>query len=111
MRSAHLQSVADRSAERRGEGAPLSVALLATSAGKGEAAIFDRSWYGRVLVERVEGFAAPAEWGRAYDEINEFEAQLAADGATIVKLFFHITQETQDAAWSLASTIPGNDGR
>ena len=65
--------------------------------GKGEAAIFDRSWYGRVLVERIEGFAAPAEWGRAYDEINEFEAQLAADGATIVKLFFHITQETQDA--------------
>ena len=65
--------------------------------GKGEAAIFDRSWYGRVLVERVEGFAGAAEWGRAYDEINEFESQLAADGATIVKLFFHITQETQDA--------------
>ena len=63
----------------------------------GEAAIFDRSWYGRVLVERVEGFATPAEWRRAYDEINEFEAQLAADGCTIVKLFFHITQETQDA--------------
>jgi polyphosphate kinase 2 (PPK2 family) len=64
---------------------------------KGEAAIFDRSWYGRVLVERVEGFASPAEWRRAYDEINEFEAQLDADGCTIVKLFFHITQETQDA--------------
>jgi polyphosphate kinase 2 (PPK2 family) len=63
----------------------------------GEAAIFDRSWYGRVLVERVEGFAAEPEWRRAYDEINEFEAQLAADGCTIVKLFFHVTQETQDA--------------
>jgi polyphosphate kinase 2 (PPK2 family) len=63
----------------------------------GEAAIFDRSWYGRVLVERVEGFASEAEWRRAYDEINEFESQLCADGATIVKLFFHITQETQDA--------------
>jgi AMP-polyphosphate phosphotransferase len=62
----------------------------------GEAAIFDRSWYGRVLVERVEGFASPAEWRRAYDEINEFEAQLAADSCTIVKLFFHVTQETQD---------------
>ncbi|WP_114951161.1 polyphosphate kinase 2 family protein [Sphingosinicella terrae] len=63
----------------------------------GEIAIFDRSWYGRVLVERVEGFATDAEWRRAYDEINEFEAQLAADGALIVKLFFHVTQQTQDA--------------
>jgi len=63
----------------------------------GEAAIFDRSWYGRVLVERVEGFATEAEWRRAYDEINELEAQLSYDGATIVKLFFHITREEQDA--------------
>ncbi len=62
----------------------------------GEVAIFDRSWYGRILVERVEGFAAEAEWRRAYDEINEFEAQLAADGAVLVKLFFHIAEETQD---------------
>ena len=62
----------------------------------GEVAIFDRSWYGRVLVERVEGFASEAEWRRAYDEINEFESLLAADGAMLVKLFFHITQETQD---------------
>ena len=63
----------------------------------GEVAIFDRSWYGRVLVERVEGFASEAEWRRAYDEINELEAQLGADGTLIVKLFFHITQEVQDA--------------
>ncbi|HEV2817407.1 MAG TPA: polyphosphate kinase [Allosphingosinicella sp.] len=62
----------------------------------GEAAIFDRSWYGRVLVERVEGFAGEAEWRRAYDEINELEAQLSYDGATIVKLFFHLTREEQD---------------
>jgi polyphosphate kinase 2 (PPK2 family) len=62
----------------------------------GEAAIFDRSWYGRVLVERVEGLAREAEWRRAYDEINELEAQLSYDGATIVKLFFHVTQEEQD---------------
>jgi polyphosphate kinase 2 (PPK2 family) len=62
----------------------------------GEIAIFDRSWYGRVLVERVEGFAAKAEWKRAYDEINEFESQLVADGNVIVKLFFHVTQEEQD---------------
>jgi len=62
----------------------------------GEVAIFDRSWYGRVLVERVEGFAREKEWRRAYDEINEFESQLAADGTIIVKLFFHVTQEVQD---------------
>jgi polyphosphate kinase 2 (PPK2 family) len=64
--------------------------------GAGHIAVFDRSWYGRVLVERVEGFASEPQWRRGYDEINEFEAQQADDGTTIVKLFFHITQETQD---------------
>jgi AMP-polyphosphate phosphotransferase len=58
--------------------------------------IFDRSWYGRVLVERVEGFAGEREWQRGYDEINEFEAQLADNGTTLVKLFVHITQAEQD---------------
>jgi polyphosphate kinase 2 (PPK2 family) len=62
----------------------------------GQIAVFDRSWYGRVLVERVEGFASEPQWRRGYDEINEFEAQQADDGTTIVKLFFHVTQETQD---------------
>jgi polyphosphate kinase 2 (PPK2 family) len=62
----------------------------------GEIAVFDRSWYGRVLVERVEGYASEAEWRRACDEINEFEAQQAFDGTTVVKLFFHVTQEVQD---------------
>lgn len=62
----------------------------------GEIAIFDRSWYGRVLVERVEGYAAPEEWQRAYDEINAFEAALAAGGTTLVKLFVHVGQEEQD---------------
>ncbi|WP_207484074.1 polyphosphate kinase 2 family protein [Arenibaculum pallidiluteum] len=61
----------------------------------GTFAVFDRSWYGRVLVERVEGFAKPAEWKRAYDEINEFERLLIDDGARIVKLFLHITPEEQ----------------
>jgi polyphosphate kinase 2 (PPK2 family) len=64
--------------------------------GAGEIAIFDRSWYGRVLVERIEGFCSEAEWKRAYDEINEFESQLATSGALIVKLFFHVTQAEQD---------------
>lgn len=62
----------------------------------GELAIFDRSWYGRVLVERVEGFAAEAAWRRAYDEINELEAGQDFAGTLIVKLFFHVTQATQD---------------
>lgn len=64
--------------------------------GKGEIAVFDRSWYGRVLVERVEGLASEREWRRAYDEINEFESQQVEDGTALVKLFFHVTQETQD---------------
>ncbi len=62
----------------------------------GNIAVFDRSWYGRVLVERVEGFASEAEWKRGYDEINEFEAQQADSGTTIVKLFLHVTQAEQD---------------
>lgn len=64
--------------------------------GSGNIAVFDRSWYGRVLVERVDGFATEAEWRRGYDEINEFEAQQADSGTTIVKLFVHVTQKEQD---------------
>ncbi|WP_380877675.1 hypothetical protein ACFB49_13790 [Sphingomonas sp. DBB INV C78] len=64
--------------------------------GHGDINIFDRSWYGRVLVERVEGFATEKQWRRAYDEINEFEAQQKEDGTAIIKLFVHTTQETQD---------------
>lgn len=61
----------------------------------GDLAIFDRSWYGRVLVERVEEFAAPAEWQRAYGEINAFEKLLIDDGAVIVKLYLHISKDEQ----------------
>lgn len=64
--------------------------------GTGDLNIFDRSWYGRVLVERVEGYCSEAEWKRGYDEINEFEAQQKDSGTAIVKLFLHITQEEQD---------------
>ncbi|MFC3580722.1 polyphosphate kinase 2 family protein [Sphingomonas hylomeconis] len=63
----------------------------------GNIAVFDRSWYGRVLVERVEGYAKEADWRRGYDEINEFEAQQVDSGTTIVKLFVHTTQAEQDA--------------
>ena len=62
---------------------------------RGTIAVFDRSWYGRVLVERVEGFASKSDWHRAYDEINEFEHMLTQDGVRIVKLFLHITPEEQ----------------
>jgi polyphosphate kinase 2 (PPK2 family) len=61
----------------------------------GTLAVFDRSWYGRVLVERVEGLAAKREWRRAYDEINAFERMLVDDGARLVKLFLHISPEAQ----------------
>ena len=61
----------------------------------GQIVVFDRSWYGRVLVERVEAYASPTEWQRAYDEINDFERMLLADGTRLVKLFMHITPEEQ----------------
>lgn len=64
--------------------------------GAGEIAIFDRTWYGRVLVERVEKLTSPATWRRSYDTINSFEEQLAADGITLIKVFVHITQKEQD---------------
>lgn len=57
--------------------------------------IFDRSWYGRVLVERVEGFATETEWRRAYREINDFERQLTNHRMLLVKLWFHISPEEQ----------------
>ncbi|WP_347264544.1 hypothetical protein [Nitrobacter sp.] len=58
-------------------------------------AIYDRSWYGRVLVERVEGFAAPAVWQRAYGEINDFEAQLTRAGYVLHKFWLAIDQDEQ----------------
>ncbi len=61
----------------------------------GHVAIFDRTWYGRVLVERVEGFAKPDEWRRAYDEINEFEEDLHAWGAVLVKFWIDVSSEEQ----------------
>lgn len=61
----------------------------------GRVTIFDRSWYGRVLVERVEGFAEDAAWRRAYGEINDFEEQLVEHGAVLVKYWAHITKEEQ----------------
>ncbi|MCG2586314.1 polyphosphate:AMP phosphotransferase [Massilia sp. TS11] len=61
----------------------------------GRVTIFDRSWYGRVLVERVEGFATQAAWQRAYTEINHFEAELIKQGAVVVKFWLQISQDEQ----------------
>jgi len=62
---------------------------------KGNIAIFDRSWYGRVLVERVEGFADEGEWLRAYGEINDFEEDLTRAGLIVVKFWLAISKEEQ----------------
>ncbi|MFM1941213.1 MAG: hypothetical protein RI897_195 [Verrucomicrobiota bacterium] len=61
----------------------------------GMVTVFDRSWYGRVLVERVEGYATRPEWQRAYHEINEFERQLAEHGTVVLKFWLHISREEQ----------------
>jgi polyphosphate kinase 2 (PPK2 family) len=63
--------------------------------GWGGMAVFDRSWYGRVLVERVEEFATREQWLRAYDEINGYEASLSAEGMILVKFWLHISAEEQ----------------
>jgi len=63
--------------------------------GRGGMAILDRTWYGRVLVERVEGFAAPDVWKRAYGEIRDFERSLADEGVILVKLWMHLSEKEQ----------------
>ncbi|MGB5596815.1 MAG: polyphosphate:AMP phosphotransferase [Crocosphaera sp.] len=62
---------------------------------EGSIGIFDRSWYGRVLVERIEGFASELDWRQSYKEINEFEAQLTTGGYVLVKFWLHISFEEQ----------------
>ncbi len=62
----------------------------------GHIAIFDRTWYGRVMVERIEGFCEEAEWKRAYQEINEMEAHMANAGAIVLKFWLHIDKDEQE---------------
>jgi polyphosphate kinase 2 (PPK2 family) len=73
---------------------------------RGELCVFDRTWYGRVLVERVEGYARPHDWRRAYDEINAFERTLTADGVRMVKIFLHIDQKEQKRRFAEREEIP-----
>ncbi len=63
--------------------------------GRGGMAVFDRTWYGRVLVERVEGFATKTEWKRAYKEIVDFEHSLHVEGMTIAKFWLEISEDEQ----------------
>jgi len=74
--------------------------------GWGGMAVFDRTWYGRVLVERVEKFATKAEWTRAYDEINEFEASLAAEGTLMIKFWMHVSDDEQRKRFEARSKDP-----
>jgi AMP-polyphosphate phosphotransferase len=73
---------------------------------RGHATIFDRSWYGRVLVERVEGFAKEADWARAYDEINVMEAELARSGVIVVKFWLDVSPEEQWRRFEERARIP-----
>ena len=62
----------------------------------GHIAIFDRTWYGRVMVERIEGFCSEAQWRRAYQEINEMESHMANAGAVVLKFWLHIDKDEQE---------------
>ncbi|WP_339488077.1 polyphosphate:AMP phosphotransferase [Pseudomonas sp. EL_65y_Pfl2_R95] len=73
---------------------------------RGKFSVFDRSWYGRVLVERVEGYCSPADWLRAYGEINDFEEQLTEAGAVVVKFWLAIDQDTQLERFKAREKIP-----
>ena len=72
---------------------------------RGQIAVFDRTWYGRVLVERVEGFAAEEEWKRAYKEINSFERQVRDFGTILAKFWVHISREEQLRRFEERKTI------
>ena len=75
----------------------------------GHIAIFDRSWYGRVMVERLEGFCSENDWKRAYNEINEFEKVLSDWGAVVIKFWVHIDKETQLARFTQRQNTPGKE--
>ncbi|MBR1659156.1 MAG: polyphosphate:AMP phosphotransferase [Oscillospiraceae bacterium] len=72
----------------------------------GHFAIFDRTWYGRVMVERLEGFCSEDDWKRAYNEINEFERCLTDWGAVVLKFWIHIDQETQLERFTARQNTP-----
>ena len=72
----------------------------------GHIAIFDRTWYGRVMVERLEGFCSENDWKRAYNEINEFEKELADWGAVVIKFWVQIDKDTQLERFEMRQKTP-----
>jgi polyphosphate kinase 2 (PPK2 family) len=72
----------------------------------GHLTVFDRSWYGRVMVERIEGYCSQDEWRRAFREINDFEAQLVDSGIVLVKFWLHIDQDEQLRRFERRMSIP-----
>jgi polyphosphate:AMP phosphotransferase len=72
----------------------------------GRCTLYDRSWYGRVLVERVENFATPSQWQRAYNEINEFEQQLVEHGVILLKFWIHISRDEQEKRFLARQETP-----
>jgi polyphosphate kinase 2 (PPK2 family) len=87
--------LAHRRADRRRAGPAFPLAFLERVPAPRNWAVFDRTWYGRVLVERIEGFCSKAEWQRAYREINEFERTLSDAGVRFIKLLVHVSAEEQ----------------
>ena len=73
----------------------------------GHIAIFDRTWYGRVMVERLEGFCSENDWKRAYNEMNEFEKELADWGAVVIKFWVQIDKDTQLERFEMRQRTPG----
>lgn len=75
----------------------------------GHIAIFDRTWYGRVMVERIEGFCSEAEWQRAYREMNQMEKQLSDHGAVVLKFWLQIDKDEQEARFRSRQVTPGKE--
>jgi polyphosphate kinase 2 (PPK2 family) len=73
---------------------------------RGEMVVYDRSWYGRVLVERVEGFCSQQAWMRAYEEINNFEKMLTDDGTVLIKVWLHISKDEQLSRFKCRTADP-----
>ena len=92
---ARFQALRHQGAAHGGEAHAVAVAFLAEGAQLREMAIFDRSWYGRVLVERVEKLTPKAQWSAAFQDIVDFERALAEDGYLIIKFFLHISKAEQ----------------
>ncbi|CAD5109310.1 polyphosphate:AMP phosphotransferase [Zestomonas carbonaria] len=103
-RQYHIVPIAAPTEEERAQ--PYLWRFWRYAPGRRQFTIFDRSWYGRVLVERVEGFCSEADWMRAYSEINDFEEQLHNHGVVVVKFWLSIDKETQYQRFKEREQVP-----